>query len=117
MGWVVLLVLVIFLDVILFIFGIVFWKFFSLLGGLLTIPVLVLGILCIKQAYDGKYQWDSTGAVRFFSWFAGLGSWVLNLFDADHYQTKKETSDMVSNAASAIDLSQYEMQKDLPPPG
>jgi hypothetical protein len=67
MGRVVLLILVIFLDVILFIFGIVFGKFFSILGGLITIPVIILGIACIKQAYDGKYQRGNDGAVKFFS--------------------------------------------------
>lgn len=57
-GWVVLLVLVIFLDVILFIFGAIFGAFFSVLAGIVTIPVLVLGILCAKQARDGQYQRD-----------------------------------------------------------
>jgi hypothetical protein len=67
MGRIVLLILVIFLDVVLFIFGLIFGKFFSILGGIITIPVLILGIACIKQAYEGKYQWDSNGAVKFFS--------------------------------------------------
>jgi hypothetical protein len=67
MGRVVLLVLVIFLDVILFVFGAIFGKFFSILGGIITIPVLALGIVCVKQAYDGNYQRNSNGAVKFFS--------------------------------------------------
>lgn len=84
-GWVVLLVLVIFLDVILFIFGAIFGAFFSVLAGIVTIPVLVLGILCAKQARDGQYQRDENWATQFFGAFSGLWSWVLNLFDADHY--------------------------------
>lgn len=87
MGRIILLVLVIALDVILLVLS-MFGKFFAILGGIITIPVLVLGIVCVKQAYDGKYQRDSNGAMRFFSFFSGLGSWVLNLFDADHYQSK-----------------------------
>jgi hypothetical protein len=90
MGWVVLLVTTIFVDVILFIFGTIFWKGFSVLAGLITIPIIILGILCVKQARDGKYQRDSNGAMKFFSGFAGLGSRVLNLFDADHYQAMEQ---------------------------
>ncbi|MDR2190684.1 MAG: hypothetical protein LBP53_05925 [Candidatus Peribacteria bacterium] len=86
MGWIVLLVTTIFLDVMLFIFGTILWSGFSVLAGLITIPILVLGILCVKQARDGNYQRDTNGAMKFFSGFAGLGSRVLNLFDADHYQ-------------------------------
>ncbi|GHV26436.1 hypothetical protein FACS1894176_07180 [Bacteroidia bacterium] len=115
MGWVVLLVLTIFLDVILFIFGILLGKFFSIIGGIITIPVLILGIVCIKQAYDGKYQWDSNGAVKFFSGFAGLGSWILNLFDADHYQSKiglENPQQIPTNSSTPeIDLTQYEIGK------
>ncbi|MDR0860641.1 MAG: hypothetical protein LBO09_06830 [Candidatus Peribacteria bacterium] len=115
MGWIVLLVLIIFLDVILFIFGLLFGKFFSILGGIITIPVLILGILCIKQAYDGKYQRDTNGATKFFSGFAGLGSWVLNLFDADHYQSKiglENPQQIPTNSSSPeIDLTQYEIGK------
>ncbi|MDR3168500.1 MAG: hypothetical protein LBU27_01735 [Candidatus Peribacteria bacterium] len=115
MGRVVLLVLTIFLDVILFIFGLLFGKFFSIIGGILTIPVLILGIICTKQAYDGKYQRDPNGAVKFFSGFAGLGSRVLNLFDADHYQSKiglENPQQIPTNAAAPdIDLSQYDIGK------
>ncbi len=102
-GRVVLLVLVIFLDIILFILGAVFGVFFSILGLLVTIPVLTMGILCIKQARDGKYQRNSEGALKFFSAFSGLWNRVLNLFDADHYKTK--------NTVAGIDLSQYDLNK------
>jgi hypothetical protein len=112
MGRVVLLVLTIFLDVILFIFGTILWKGFSVLAGLITIPIIILGVLCLKQARDGKYQRDTAGAMKFFSGFAGLGSRVLNLFDADHYQTpipsnQKENAD--------IDFSHYEIGGSIPP--
>jgi hypothetical protein len=128
MGRVVLLVTTIFLDVILFIFGTIFWKGFSVLAGLITIPIIILGVLCLKQARDGKYQRDTAGTMKFFSGFAGLGSRVLNLFDADHYQSLEmktpptnvpqnglETGQEISitTPASEIDLSQYEMQANL----
>ena len=65
MGWVVLLVCVIFLDVALVILGMIF-GLFSWLALIITLPVLVVGVVCIKQARDGKYTWDSTGSVKFF---------------------------------------------------
>jgi hypothetical protein len=115
MGRIVLLVLTVFLDVILFLFGMLFGKFFSIIGGLITIPVIILGIICIKQAYDGKYQRDSNGAVKFFSGFAGLGSRILNLFDADHYQSKigleNPTQIPTNSSTPEIDLTQYEIGK------
>jgi hypothetical protein len=86
MGWLVLLVSAVFLDVILVLLG-MFLSLFLWLAVVLTLPILVIGILCAKQAWDGKYRWDSQGSLRFFGFFAGLGTRVLNLFDADHYQT------------------------------
>ncbi|MBO4203675.1 hypothetical protein J5893_02465 [bacterium] len=97
------LVLIIFLDVILFILGAVFGAFFSVLGVLITLPTLIIGILCIKQARDGKYERDNEGALKFFSTFSGLGNRILNLFDADHYKT--------NNTVAGIDLSQYDLNK------
>ncbi|MDR0283013.1 MAG: hypothetical protein LBI53_07185 [Candidatus Peribacteria bacterium] len=55
MGWIVLLVSVIFLDVVLIIFG-MFIGLFNRLALLITLPVLLIGILCMKQARDGKSQ-------------------------------------------------------------
>ncbi|GHW02926.1 hypothetical protein AGMMS50249_7120 [candidate division SR1 bacterium] len=86
-GWAVLLVLVIFLDIILFIFGAVFGAFFSVLALFITIPTLLFGLLCAKQARDGNYLRNQDGMVKYFSAFSGLGNWILNLFDADHYKT------------------------------
>jgi predicted tellurium resistance membrane protein TerC len=71
-GRIVLLVLVLFLDAILAVFGVVFGKFFSILAGIITIPVLVLGVVCVKQARDGKYQWKEEGSMKFFALFSGL---------------------------------------------
>jgi len=124
MGWLILLVLVIFLDVILAIFGLVFGRFFLRLAFLITIPILAIGILCAKQARDGKYQRDANGTMKFFDFFAGLGSRVLNLFDANHYQTTAHSaSESLDNAqqiptnnempAPAIDLSQYEISETI----
>jgi hypothetical protein len=137
MGWVVLLVTTIFVDVMLFILGTIFWKGFSVLAGLITIPIIILGMLCVKQARDGKYQRDSNGAMKFFSGFAGLGSRVLNLFDADHYQTigqvkpanpsptpptppqntlENNPQNPTIDPSSEIDLSQYAMNDTVSPP-
>lgn len=136
MGWVVLLVTTIFIDVILFIIGTIVWKGFSVIAGLITIPIILLGILCVKQAREGKYQWNASGAMKFFSGFAGLGSRVLNLFDADHYQaieqirttppspteqvppqnTLENSQQIPTNISnSEIDLSQYAMHDSSSP--
>lgn len=114
MGRLVLLVAIVFLDVILVLLG-MFLSLFSRLAVIITLPVLVIGILCVKQARDGKYHWNSQGALRFFWFFAGLGTWVLNLFDANHYQTfEQESLDNwkqipTNSGISEIDLSQYEI--------
>ena len=65
MGWIVLLVSILFVDVMLVILGMIM-SFFLWIALLITLPVLVVGVLCVKQAWDGKYSWDSTGSVRFF---------------------------------------------------
>ncbi|MDR0369952.1 MAG: hypothetical protein LBH96_05655 [Candidatus Peribacteria bacterium] len=65
MGRLVLLVVIIFFDVILVLLG-MFLSLFSWLAVIITLPVLVIGILCVKQAWDGKYLWSSQGALRFF---------------------------------------------------
>ncbi|MDR0651650.1 MAG: hypothetical protein LBG59_10075 [Candidatus Peribacteria bacterium] len=110
MGRVVLLVTTIFVDVILFIFGTIFWKGFSVLAGVITIPIIILGILCVKQARDGKYQWDSNGSMKFFSGFSGLGSRVLNLFDADHYQAMEQIKPASPSPMTQV-TSQNELEK------
>jgi len=38
------------------------------------------------QATKWKYIWESEYTNKFFALFSGMGNWVLNLFDANHYQ-------------------------------
>jgi len=40
----------------------------------------------IYQATKWKYIWENEFTNKFFAFFSGIGNWVLNLFDANHYQ-------------------------------
>ena len=40
----------------------------------------------IYQAQQGKYIWENEVVNKFFLFFSWIGNWVLNLFDANHYQ-------------------------------
>ena len=85
LGWLVFLVLTIFIDLAL----IVFWAiltFFLWLAVLITIPALTIWAMWIYQAQQGKYIWESEVVNKFFLFFSWIGNWTLNLFDANHYQ-------------------------------
>ena len=40
----------------------------------------------IYQATEWKYIWESEFINKFFAFFSGIGNWVLNLFEANHYK-------------------------------
>ena len=92
MWWLVLFLLTVFLTVILLIFWAVLGTFFSFIGLFIFVPVVVIGIVCMKQALDGEYQRNSEGALKFFGVFSWLWIWILNLFDANHYHVFDEKS-------------------------
>ncbi len=92
-GWLVSLMLVIFADVVLiiiwFMFAAISWlmfSFFSFIAFLISLPILVVGGMWIYQATKWKYIWENEFTNKFFAFFSGIGNWVLNLFDANHYQ-------------------------------
>ncbi len=93
LGWLVSLMLVIFADVILiiiwFMFAAISWvifSFFSFIAFLISLPILVVGAMWIFQATKWRYIWENEFTNKFFALFSGIGNWVLNLFDANHYQ-------------------------------
>ena len=93
LGWLVSLVLIIFVDLILlviwFLFSAISWailSFFSFIAFLVTVPVLAVGGMWIYQSTKWKYIWESEFTNKFFALFSGVGNRVLNLFDANHYQ-------------------------------
>ena len=93
LGWLVSLILIIFVDLILLVIWFLFsalsgviMSFFSFLVFLVTVPVLAVGGMWIYQATHWKYIWENEFINKFFSLFSGVGNWVLNLFDANHYQ-------------------------------
>ena len=93
LGWLVSLILIIFADLILLVIWFLFsalsgiiLSFFSFIAFLLTVPVLAVGGMWIYQATNWKYIWESEFMNKFFALFSGVGNWVLNLFDANHYQ-------------------------------
>ena len=97
LGWLVSLVLIIFADVILiivwFMFAAISWvifSFFSFIAFLISLPVLIVWGMWIFQATKWKYVWENELINKFFALFSGIGSWVLNLFDANHYQVIDE---------------------------
>ncbi len=85
LGWLVFLVLVIFWDLVLSILWIIL-SFFMWIAALISIPALVIGAMWIYQATKWKYIWESEVTNKFFMLFSGIWNWVLNLFDANHYQ-------------------------------
>jgi len=92
-GWLVSLMLVIFADVVLiiiwFMFAAISWlifSFFSFIAFLISLPILVVGGMWIYQATKWKYIWENEFTNKSFAFFSGIGNWVLNLFDANHYQ-------------------------------
>jgi len=85
LGWFVFLMLVVFMDLALIILWIIF-SFFLWLVVLITIPALVVWAMWIYQAQQGKYIWEKEVINKFFLFFSWIGNWILNLFDANHYQ-------------------------------
>ena len=93
LGWLVFLMLMIFADIILIIIwfmlsaisGLIY-SFFSFIAFLISVPVLVVWGMWIYQATKWKYIWESEFTNKFFAFFSGIWNWVLNLFDANHYQ-------------------------------
>ena len=93
LGWLVSLMLMIFADIILIIIwfmlsaisGLIY-SFFSFIAFLISVPVLVVWGMWIYQATKWKYIWESEFTNKFFAFFSGIWNWVLNLFDANHYQ-------------------------------
>ena len=97
LGWLVSLMLILFADIILiiiwFMFSAISWlifSFFSFIAFLISVPVLVVGGMWICQATKWKYIWETEFTNKFFAFFSGIGNWVLNLFDANHYQVIDE---------------------------
>ena len=93
LGWLVSLMLIIFADIILIIMGFMFsaiswliFSFFSFIAFLISVPILVVWGMWIFQATKWKYIWEGEFSNKFFALFSGTGNWVLNLFDANHYQ-------------------------------
>ena len=97
LGWLVSLMLMIFADIILIIIwfmlsaisGLIY-SFFSFIAFLISVPVLVVWGMWIYQATKWKYIWESEFTNKFFAFFSGIWNWVLNLFDANHYQVIDE---------------------------
>ena len=92
-GWLVFLMLVIFADVVLviiwFMFAAISWvifSFFSFIAFMISLPILVVGWMWIFQATKWRYIWENEYTNKFFAFFSGIWNWVLNLFDANHYQ-------------------------------
>ena len=93
LGWLVSLMLIIFADVILIIIWFMFavvscviLSFFSFISFMISFPILVVGWMWIFQATKWLYIWESEFVNKFFALFSGIWNWVLNLFDANHYQ-------------------------------
>lgn len=93
LGWLFSVILTIFADFIFFMIWVLFaaisWLlfwFFAWVALLITLPVLAVGFMCMYQATKWKYIWESEYTNKFFALFSGMGNWVLNLFDANHYQ-------------------------------
>jgi len=93
LGWLVSIILVIFADFILLMVWVLFvavsgiiFSFFSFVAILMTLPIFIVGGMWIHQATKWKYIWENEYTNKFFALFSGIGNWVLNLFDANHYQ-------------------------------
>jgi len=93
LGWLVSLVLMVFVDIILmiiwFMFSAVSWlifSFFCFIALLVSLPVLIVGGMWVYQATKWKYIWELEFTNKFFAFFSGIWNRVLNLFDANHFQ-------------------------------
>lgn len=53
---------------------------------MISLPILVVGWMWIFQATKWRYIWENEFVNKFFALFSGIWNWVLNLFDANHYQ-------------------------------
>ncbi len=85
LGWLVFLVLTIFADLFLWVLWLIV-SFFFVFVVIITIPALTIGIMGIYQAQQGKYIRENEFINKFFLFFSWIGNWVLNLFNANHYQ-------------------------------
>ena len=92
-GWLVSIVLAIFLDLILILIWMLFsvispliFHFFEFIAALISLPIFVVWGMWIYQATKWKYIWENEFINKFFAFFSWIGNWVLNLFDANHYQ-------------------------------
>jgi hypothetical protein len=63
----------------------VIFSFFSFIAFMISLPILVVGAMWIFQATKWRYIWENEFTNKFFALFSGIGNWVLNLFDANHY--------------------------------
>ena len=93
LGWLVSLVLIVFVDLILLLLWVLFaalswviFSFFSFIAFMVTLPILVVWAMWIFQATKWRYIWENEMVNKFFLLFSGIWNWVLNLFDANHYQ-------------------------------
>lgn len=93
LGWLVSLILTIFADFIFLLIWVLFtavsWLFFwffAWVALLITVPILGVGCMCVYQATKWKYIRESEYSNKFFAFFSGIWNWVLNLFDANHYE-------------------------------
>ena len=93
LGWLVSLVLIVFVDLILLLLWVLFaalswviFSFFSFIAFMVTLPILVVWAMWIFQATKWRYIWEDEMVNKFFLLFSGIWNWVLNLFDANHYQ-------------------------------
>ena len=85
LGWLVFLALIVFADLALVILWLIL-HIFLWLAALITIPALTIWAMWIYQAQQGKYIRENEIVNKFFLFFSGIWNWVLNLFDANHYQ-------------------------------
>lgn len=121
LGWLVSLVMVIFVDIVLliiwFMFAAISWlifSFFSFIAFLISLPVLIVWGMGVFQATKWKYVWESEFANKFFALFSGVWNWVLTLFDANHYQIideqryRSENQYYSTKKEKSIDNSQSE---------
>ena len=64
----------------------VIFSFFSFIAFIISLPILIVWGMWIFQATKWRYIWENEFTNKFFALFSGIGNWVLNLFDANHYQ-------------------------------
>lgn len=93
LGWLVSIILTIFVDFVLIMIWILFavaswiiFTFFAFVAFMIALPILGVWAMWIYQATKWKYIWESEYTNKFFALFSGIWNWVLNLFDANHYQ-------------------------------